>query len=89
MRTNKKHTATAREVFGPGAVAFSERSAKFSDTPKNKNLAGKCSTCFRKDCDRPTRYVIAVDHGYISVRGQGHTWTDAWDHARKWFVVSE
>lgn len=82
MRTNKKHTAAAREMFGPDAVAYSERSAKFSDTPRNGTIAGKCSTCLRDDCEHPMNYVIAVDHGYISVRGQGHSWADAWRVAR-------
>jgi hypothetical protein len=84
MRTNAKHTRRARELFGSDAIAYSERSRKFSDDSRYKNLAGKCSTCLRRECEAKTTYVIGVDIGIaMSLRGRGHTWDAAWAEAEK------
>ena len=61
-----------------------ENGPRFAKHPEYKNLAGKCSTCLRRECEAKTTYVIGVDIGLArSIRGCAHTWEAAWEQANR------
>jgi len=70
-KVNTRQTEIARSRFGDKAIAFVEPAVAYR--------SGRCSACLKPECRRKNRMVIAVHCGFfLNVKGQGHTWKDAW-----------
>lgn len=68
------HTRRARKAFGPRALAHKCRASTYR--------SGHCSVCLRVGCRRKWQMVIGTHEGFFFlVKGQGHTWKDAWASA--------